>query len=186
MVKKIKLTTVEDYLDRNLKRNSTVLGFDVSVHSTGIAMIRTTDTSLIIDHTHKLITPKDAIAEKAEDIFISQLDAYKNKVSQKFSIDTVVIEDCFFGMNVKITKALARCSGLTRDRFKSISNECYYRYPKAARKLIGMNPGKLKAHQLKKFIVEFINDGLGLTLKVKDNDIADALVLVLGGLVTEV
>ncbi|KKN82745.1 hypothetical protein LCGC14_0305690 [marine sediment metagenome] len=180
---KIKITEVEDYLDKNLKRNHLSLGFDVALHTTGIALLRTTNDFLIIEHTHKLITPKEAIEEKAEDIFTSQLDTYKNKIVQEYSLNSVVIENCFYGQNVKTLKGLARCSALARDRFKTISDECYYKFPKQIRKIINCNTGKLKAYQLKKYVVEYINAALNLQLKNKDHDIADAFACALVGLI---
>ncbi len=183
MIKKIKLSKVEDYLDKNLKRNHLSLGFDVAVHTTGVALLRSTNDFLVVEHTHKLITPKEAIEEKAQDIFTSQLDDYKNKIVQEYSLNSVVIENCFFGMNVKTLKALARCSGLARDRFKPIATECYYKYPKEIRKIINCNTHKLKGNDLKKCIVDYINDALELELKYKDHDLADAFACALTGLV---
>lgn len=185
MIKKIKLTTVEDYLDRNLLRNKVVIGADVSVHSTGLALVRTTEDYLIIERTDKLVTPKKILAEDSIVLFTEQLDSYKQEIVRKYKVDTLIIEDCFFGMNVKVLKALARHSGLVLDRFSRVIDDRRFIYPKASRKLVGMQPGKLKAHQLKKFIVEYINDCFNLTLKQKDNDIADSLVLALGGLIKE-
>lgn len=185
MFKRIAIIKVEDYLDRNLKRNHIVLGADVSVHSTGLALVRTTEDSLIIERVDKLTIPKNVLAKDAIVLFTEQLDNYKQELIKLLRVETVMIEDCFFGSNVMTLKALARHSALVLDRFNRIANRIEFIYPKASRKLIGLNAGKLKAHQLKKFIVEFINDCLGLTLKVKDNDIADSLVLALGGLIEE-
>lgn len=183
MTKQIKLTEIEAYIQKKLKVNHTSIGFDVAVHTTGIAMLRTTEVNLIVDHTQLLVTPKDTKEEKAQDIFTSQLDEYKNKVVQKYSIDTVVIENCFFGMNVKVLKALARCSGLARDRFKGISKDCYFKYPKEVRSEVGLYTGKAKGTELKKLVVDFINKALGLELKYKEHDIADAYMLALQGLI---
>lgn len=185
MIKQIKLGLVEQYIQRTLKRNHTVLGIDVAVHTTGIVMLRTTETNLIIDHVHKLITPKKIKEDRAQDIFTSQLDEYKNRVVQKYSIDSVIIENCFFGMNVKVLKALARCSGLTRDRFKPISKECYYLYPKEIRAIIGFYGGKEKGAKLKNLVVDYINTALNLELKYKDHDIADACGCAIAGLIVK-
>jgi len=183
MIKQIKLEQVEKYIQRKLKRNHTSLGFDVSLHSTGIVMLKTTNTNLIIDHTQLLITPKDVAEEKGLDIFTSQLDEYKNKVVQKYSIDSVIIENCFFGMSVTVLKALARCSGLARDRFKNISKECYFKYPKEIRAIVGFYGGKVKGSQLKNLIVDFVNKALKLELKYKEHDLADAYMCSLMGLI---
>lgn len=180
---KIKISEVEDYLDKNIKRNHISLGFDVSVHSTGAVIVRTKNEYLILEVVTKLITPNTAKNAKAQDIYTEQLDDYRNKVSQKFSLNTVIIEDCFYGKNVDTLKALARCSGLARDRFKNLADRCEYMYPKTIRKEINCNTHKLKGYQLKKYIVTYINEALSLKLKAKDNDIADAIACALAGLI---
>lgn len=183
IIKKIKLKTVEERLGKELKKNTISLGWDVAVHSTGIALIRTSENFLIIENLDKITTPKAVKDKDALDLFIDQLDNYKEKIIQKYKIDVTVIEDCFFGKSVVTLKALARHSVLVYDRFKRISRMIDFEYPKQARKKVGFNSGKLKGHQLKKEIVKFINEIFGLELKMKDNDLSDSLVLSLVGLV---
>jgi Holliday junction resolvasome RuvABC endonuclease subunit len=180
----IKLQTVEKYMQRRLKRNHTSLGFDVALRKTGIVLLRTTETNLIIDDVAILQIPRDAKEDKAQDIFTSQLDAYRNRIIQKHSLDSVVIENCFYGLSVTVLKGLARCSGLARDRFKPISKECYYKYPKEVRSLIGVYTGKAKGTALKKIIVDYINAALDLKLLYKEHDTADAYACALVGLLT--
>lgn len=183
IIKKIKLKTVEERLGKELKKNTISLGWDVAVRSTGISLIRTTEDFIVIESLDKITVPKDIIDKDALDLFIEQLDNYKEKIIQKYKIDVTVIEDCFFGKNVKTLKALARHSVLVYDRFKRISRMIDFEYPRQARKKVGFNSGKLKGIPLKKEIIKFINNIFGLELKMKDNDLSDSLVLSLVGLV---
>lgn len=185
MTTRIKLETVEALLGISLYENMVSMGFDTSVHSTGIAIIRTTADSLILDTIHKITIPKEVIGNDALDLFIEQLDSFKEKVSRTYKVDVAIIEDCFFGKNVNTLKALARHGILVYDRFKRIAKESKFVMPKDARSRINFKKSspKIKGHQLKKEIIEYINNILDLELKVKDNDIADAIVLALAGLV---
>ena len=184
-VKKISKKTVETFLGVKLDTNKLSVGFDVSVHSTGIAIIKTTDKYLILEQTDKIITPKNISQLSALDSFISQLDAFKNKVIQIYKINISIIEDCFFGRNVLTLKALARHSALVYDRLRGISDKVELLMPTQARKKINFKKsGKgIKGHALKKEIIEYVNHALDLELKMKENDIADAIVLALGGLI---
>jgi len=184
-LKKIKKETVEDFLEVQLKPNIISIGVDVSVHSTGISIVRTTDNYVVIEQTFKIITPKNISQPDALDLFTDQLDNYKRDISQKYKIDVSIIEDCFFGKNVNTLKALARHSVLVYDRFKRITNRQEFLLPSPARSRIKFKKSskKIKGHALKKEIVEYINNALDLKLKVKDTDIADAIVLALAGLV---
>lgn len=184
-VKKIKLETVESFLGVDLNINKLSIGFDVAVHSTGIAIIKTTDTYLILEQTEKIITPHKIDQLSALDSFISQLDNFKNKAIQKYKINISIIEDCFMGKNVNTLKALARHSALVYDRLKRVSDKIELLLPNQARKRVNFQKSdkKIRGHALKKEIVNYVNNALNLDLKVKDNDIADAIILSLSGLV---
>ena len=185
LTKKIKLATVETYLNKNLAPNESIIGVDVSMHSTGLAIIRTTDSYLILDYLHKIEVPKNIDILKATDIFLEQLDSYKKEIVSELSINKLVIEDCFFGNNVKTLKALARHGILVYERFRNIANNSSFQLPTQARNLINFKKsGKsIKGTKLKKEIMTYINNALDID--IKDNDIADAIVLALSGLVKE-
>lgn len=195
IIKKIKLKTVEERLGKELKKNTISLGVDPSVHSTGLALIRTTEDYLIIDHFEKLTIPKEVKGEDAIDLFTEQMDNYKNKLSQKYKIDITIVEDCFLQISPKIggkmgffvttLKALRAHGILSYDRLKRVSRVTKFKYPKSARKIVGFNSGKLKGTLLKKEIIKFINLIFDLELKMKENDIADALMLASVGLIKD-
>ena len=183
-LKKIKIDRVEAFLGINLKPNTISIGWDVSVHSTGIAIIRTTDNYLILEQIEKIQIPKNIQDLDAMDLFIEQLNNFTNKISQKFKIDINIIEDCFFSKCVRTLKSLARHSVLVYDRFRGISRKSKFLLPTSARSKVNFKKSskKIKGHALKKEIVEYINNALDLKLKMKDQDIADACVLALAGL----
>jgi len=184
-IKKTNIKTVEAELEVELARNLIVIGFDVSMHSTGIAVIRTTDNYLIVDQVHKIIVPKKVDLLKGVDLFLDQINDFKRGVSQKYKLDLNIIEDCFMGNNVKTLKSLARFSILVYDKFKGISTKTKLVLPTRARNLINFKKSdkSIKGSKLKKEIMNYIN--YALSIDIKDNDIADAIVLALSGLVVE-
>ena len=180
----IKLKKIEKDLGIKLKRNTISIGFDVSVHSTGIAIIRTTDNTLIIDRTHKITVPHKVELFDAVDLFLEQLGEFKKEVSKKYKLDINIIEDCFFGSNVKTLKSLARFSILVYVKMKNISKVTKMMLPNSARSIIGFKKSskKIKGHALKKEIISYINIILHTKYRPKDSDMADACVLALSGL----
>jgi Holliday junction resolvasome RuvABC endonuclease subunit len=154
-------------------------------------VLRTTDCFLIIEELVKVDVPKlgksSTIKQVLDnvDLFTEQLDNLKNKFSQKYKFNNTMIEDCYMGFNPKTTKMLAYNGILTYDRMKRISNNTTLIMPTSARKLVNFQKMNKTStgHQLKKEIVHYINVGLELKLKIKDNDKADAIVLALAGLI---
>lgn len=191
-IKKIKLETVEAIIGENLKPHMVSIGFDVSMYSTGIAIIRTTDTYLIVERVHIIKVPKlakHATTKQRLDnvnLFLTQLDSFKQEVAKAYTLDINRIEDCFMGQNVKVLKALARYGILVYDRFRSISKDVDMILPVPARSKIHFKKSgkKIKGDKLKKEIMEYINTILDID--IKKTDIADALVLALAGLVLEI
>ncbi len=184
-IKKVNIKSVETYLGINLKPNVICAGFDVSMHNTGIAIIRTTDKYLILEQIHKIEVPKNIDLLKAIDLFLDQLEDFKRSVSKRYKLDLSIIEDCFFGRNVKTLKSLARFGVLIYDKFRGISNETKFMLPTSARSRINFKKSvkKITSSKLKKEIMNYIN--LALDTKIKEHDIADAIVLALSGLKEE-
>jgi len=187
-VKKISKKTVEEFLSVSLMPNKISIGWDVSMRSTGIAVVRTSSSYLTVEIIDKITIPKSVNDKDALDLFLDQLEAFAKRISQKFKIDCNVIEDCFYGQNVRTLKALARHSAFVYDRFRGLARVQYFILPTKARNLVNFEKSnkKVKGQDLKKEIVEFINNALDLKLKkTKDQDIADACVLSLAGLVED-
>ena len=182
-IKKIKLITAMAELEVDLKFNSTVIGFDVAEHATGIAIIATTNDYLILKSVHKITVPKKIVELEAIDLFTDQLDDFKRTVNQTYKFDKTVIENCYVRFNPQTAIWLARFGIIVYDRFKHISKNSELILPNAARKNINFKKSskEIKGIKLKKEIIAYINNAL--QTEIKDNDIADACVLALSGLV---
>lgn len=184
-IKKISLATVESYICKDIRTNSISIGFDVAEHSTGIAVIRTTDSYLILELTHKLEVPKKLKELDALDLFLSQLDNFKDQMSRRFKFDEAQIENCFLKFNVATLKMLARCSGFVYDRFRHLSKNSELIMPVSARSRVSFKKsGKsIKGKKLKQEIMDYVNEML--EIDIDDHDIADGIVLALSGLILE-
>jgi len=193
-IKKINKEKVEIFLGVKLKPNKIAIGFDVAQHVTGIALIRTTDSYVVLEKTHTIVTPKSPKKTSTRQmlanfgVFISLLDDFKREVAQKFSLDISIIEDCFYGRNILTLKALARSSILVYDRFRGISTDISLILPTSARSKVNFKKSGagIKGPKLKAEIVDYVNRALDIKLKAKDNDIADAIILSLAGLVEKI
>ena len=189
-IKKINKEKVEIFLGVKLKPNKIAIGFDVAQHVTGIAVIRTTDAYVVLEKIHTISVPK--LPKKAStrqmlngfDLFLAQLEDFKQEVSRKYKIDINRIENCFFGRNVKTLKALARSSILVYDRFKGISTDIDLILPTSARSKINFKKSGagIKGPKLKAEIVDYVNRTLDIKLKYKQDNEADAIVIALSGL----
>ena len=181
---KLYLKNIEEFFKVKITKDCVVLGADVSMYSTGLALIRTADKYLFIEKLDVIKVPhnSDNFLESV-DSFLEQLDQIKRNIISKYTINRVIIEDCFFGSNVKTLKALSRFGILVYERFRGCSNECHFELPTSARRAINFKKTnkKAKGQALKKEIINYINVGFQLDLKSKDTDKADALVLALGG-----
>jgi len=183
-LKKIKISTVENKLNEPLIRGMITIGFDVSMYSTGIAILRTTDDYLILEQVKVVTVPKGELLDSV-DLFLTQIKDFKNEVAQKHKIDLSIIEDCFFLKNVKTLKALARFGILIYDKFRDVAEATKFVLPTQARRKVhfAKSDKKVKGEALKKEIIEYVN--YLLETKIESHDIADAVVLALAGLIKE-
>lgn len=190
-IKKVSKKSVEEFLGIELSSDKVSIGADTASYHTAFAIIRTTSSYVIFESFEKIEVPKLGKTSTLQrvlnnvDLFTEQLDELKNKWSKKYKFDNTQIEDCFYQFSVKTTKLLAYNGILTYDRIKRISNNAILMMPGSARAKINFKKSKKKVSgsQLKKEIIDYINNALGLELRQKDNDTADAIVLSLAGLV---
>ena len=182
-IKKIKIISVMAELEVDLAVNKAVVAFDTAEHSTGIAIITTTNDYLILQSVHKIIVPKKIVQLEAIDLFTDQLDDFKRTVNQIYKFDKTIIENCYVRFNPQTAIWLARFGIIVYDRFKRISKKSELIQPNKARKKINFKKSskEIKGTLLKKEIREYINNALQTT--IDDFDIADACVLALAGLV---
>ena len=184
-IKKIKLTTVSNKLGADLKSNRTVIGFDVAEHVTGIAIIVTTSDYLILKSIHNITVPKEIRQLEAVDLFTDQLDDFKGVVNKKYKFDKTIIENCYIGFNPQTALWLARFDIIVYDRFKNLSVKSELILPTKARRMVNFKKSFKGSNsiKLKKEIINYINNAL--ETKLEDDNICDAIVLALAGLVKE-
>jgi len=184
-VKKIGKIVVEKALGVKLTPNTICMGVDTAQHSTGIAIIRTTESSVILDNIYIITIPSKTEIKDAIDLFVDQVERIKGEISKKYKLDKNMIEDCFFGRNVNTLKTLARFSALVYDRFKGLCKESVFILPNSARKKVNFKKShkSVKGPALKKEIIAYINTAL--KTKITNTDEADAVLLALAGLSKE-
>lgn len=185
MYKKLNIAKIEKKINRSIKKNFSIIAFDSSEHSTGIALIKTTEKSFIIEELLRLEIQKDIINLKVVDVFIEYLDNFKKEILGKYKFNEVIIEDVFIGLNPKVGLYLARIGILIYDRFKGLSEKIYFKFPNSARSDIDFKKSNktIKGKELKIELINYINKLLNL--KINSHDEADALILALSGIVNE-
>lgn len=182
MNRKFYISRLESKLGKLISKNKIVLGWDVSTHSTGFALIRTTNKYLIIERVGKITVPKLNSINELIDLFLSQIREIKSEINKHFVLDINIIEDCFLKFNVDTLKKLARFGCLLYVVFKDMSKQQKFLYAVSARKIIGFHKKKGKGN-IKKQVIEYLNNLF--EVKIKDDDVADAIVLALAGLINE-
>lgn len=172
-IKKVKLATVQAELECDLSINKVVLGVDVAMHNTGLAVIRTTDNYLYLDILHNIMVPKNVDLLTGVDLFLAQLREFKNKVAQKYKLDKTIIEDCYLKFNVEVLKKLARFGILVYPEMKEITTYSQFMKPTTARNLVNFKKSskEIKGTKLKKEIIVYVNNILGT--EIKDDNQAD-------------
>ncbi len=95
------------------------------------------------------------------------------KIVRHHEPNEVIIEDVFYGSNYLTTKILNRLAGAVVHMLHSNSvDKITFVMPTAARRCLGILPKSTKAH-----IVKAVNAKFGLTLKLSEDDEADAIVI---------
>jgi len=109
-----------------------VLGLDISQTSTGVAVL--SDGPLVVYHTNLNFDKKKRLGDNL--MMFSEL--IKSIVELHGPFDYIVIEDVFFGKNIKTLKILARYSGaaILACRLHSSSSKLYLLMPATIRSAI--------------------------------------------------
>lgn len=190
-IKKVSKKAVESFLGVRIIPNIVCIGADTAMYHTAFAVIRTTDSYVILESLDKIEVPKLGRKMTTEmvldniDLYTEQLDQLKSDWSKKHKFDYAKIEDAFYQFSVKTTKVLAYNGIITYDRLKRICKHATFMMPNSARAKINYKKPKKKMTrtELKNSIMEYIN--LTLDYKVETEDEADSIVLALAGCVME-
>ena len=175
-IKKIKKETVEKTLGVEIEANKVSMGVDVAQKNTGIAIISTTESYIVVELTHVIKLPvlKKEDKNKVEvllervDLFCEQLDDFKQTIAQKYHLDENTIEDCFLSQNPSTFKTLARCGILVYDRFRHITAHSDLQLPSQWRKIIGFKPPKKK--KLKLEVIDYIKKILEIEAELTEDE----------------
>ena len=180
ILKKILISAVEKKLDKELKRNTTVLGVD-SASTTGMALLISKekvlefDTSIVKFGTHKKGTPINPKLETG----IKSIEEYvANNIKKK--TDITVIENAYLGTNKYVYGLLRMMAGVFYTLVVSHAKHLDFYYASEARRIVGFDSKKLSGSKLKKLVVDWV-EYLGFG-KLK-HDEADAVILALAGLI---
>jgi len=175
---KIKITDLEQQLNEKIKRNTQSIGLDIA-ERTGICIITTDETHVDLDWQF-IEFDKTSIESVYENMF---KEFSKIIIKEKDKDNMVVIEDTFlqrFGKFVQadVFKKLTRFG--TIALVCSFLNEMPYEFilAKSARSKLKI---KMIAGEPKKSVSSYLYNQLDI--EVDDNDIADAIVLAILGLI---
>jgi hypothetical protein len=205
----IDISEICDILGVEVKKNMASLGVDVAQKRTGLCILRTDETKLFMDDLF-LVDIKGVgkgnlhnklleYYKKAAEV-VSRLSADKRyEATQK----VVIIEDCWMGQSVWTTKVLAKFATMSFVTFmKWTKNVPDPIGPDVARRRVGFEQDrgefnfqtytvdgetkrkkvwKRKPLQVKDQVKNFLEDELNLT--IEDDNLADAFILSLAGLV---
>ena len=169
---KIKLSELEKQIGKKFKRNTSSIGIDLATKS-GICIATTNERYIDLDMSFINFETTDEYKRYNEMVDIFE------KVMPK--VNVVIIEDTFFGLNPKTFKLLSRFGGIIyclayqKDKNNSPKFIC----ASSARKRIGIFPANCKKPVVHQWIVD------NLKIKQVNEDISDAIVLALNGLLEE-
>lgn len=204
------LFEVCDILNKEIRPNTVSLGIDGAQAHTGICLLRTTKDKFYVE-TFYGIDMKGVgkgnlhkkLPEYARECKIIREDLPKFGEYNK----RVIIEDCYFGLSVWTTKILAKFATVTFFIFRKWTDEIPDPIqPLSARKKVGFNADsgtfhyeniivqktkKLKRKKiwdrkplpLKEQIMDYIENNFDLI--IEDDNLSDAFILALSGLIEE-
>lgn len=187
MVKKISIALIEQICKHGVKKNAVSIGVDVAQYNTGICFL-TTDSKNIYIQEYKKITlkkQKDVTLYEHIDEFLKQAIEIRTGLleAEWFKGKTPVylaIEDCWFGRNVWTLKVLARFFLLIYLVFRKTATEVLPPIqPVTGRKKIQFVNNKKIKDNVKLQLKDYLYASFGL--KFDDDDLADAFVLALYG-----
>ena len=204
------LTLYEIYgiLGKELKPNTVSLGIDQAQNNTGICLLRTDKTKLYVEDFWVIEmkgTGKGNLHNKLSEYLTQCRKVRKDlpKIDSPYK-KLVIIEDCYFGLSVWVTKILAKYATVSYFVFKKWADKIPDPIqPVTARKKVGFSKDCGKYHyemvknrkdelkrkkiwdrkplDLKEQIMNFIEDKFSLT--IENTDSADGFILALSGLI---
>jgi hypothetical protein len=186
MKTKFNLDDIIDVIGSPIKKNCLCLGIDVAQIKTGMCLLRTDEKFLYIEGMYILIAKKDKnTLHQMVDKWVHeaiQLRGQVEKDSKDIKKHILIIEDCWFSKSVWTTKILSKFAVLAYLVFRKWATEAPDPIqPVTARKRIGFKKDTKDSTDTKKQVYNYLAEEFDL--EIEDNDLADAYVLALAGLV---
>ena len=191
---KLSLKKLEQKLGFKLRKNTMCLGVDTA-STTGLALISVIGSKVIIDYSifqlpkiPKKIADQMEKAEKYEQAMDSALNLirdYKNQITVK-APSILVLEQSFLSINPETFGYLRSLQGIFYSELYDSFDVIKIYLATVARKLVGFHsvlPRGTKSTEKKKEIMQFISKIIDT--EIKDDNIADAILLALAGLKEE-
>jgi Holliday junction resolvasome RuvABC endonuclease subunit len=173
-VLKIPIKILESNLDINIKKNHLSAGIDTASR-TGVCLAKSSKTNVYLEYS--FLDMKGFNKYHKYNTLIDYIKDFTN--SNK--LDTIVIEETFFGTNAKVFQFLSRIGGMvyTVAHLKGIKEKIFVTAVQA-RKALSLPCIKKKEEVHKEF------HRLIPVITIEDVDIIDAIVLALNGLIEPV
>lgn len=170
---KLKITDLEKQLNTKIKRNFNSIGFDTAT-KTGVAMIKTNTIYLTIDWTTVQFH-----ADNIQEVYKQMYWNFAELINKNY--DVCIIEKAFVKLNPSVALKLAIFGGLVMAH--AINNQVHFEQisAKSARAKLGIKIPKGYKGKSKQAVAEWLKCNLNFT--IDDNDIADAVVLALLGII---
>ena len=188
---KLSLKKLEQKLGFKLRKNTMCLGVDTA-STTGLALISVIGSKVIINYSifqlpkiPKKIADQMEKAEKYEQAMDSALNLirdYKNQITVK-APSILVLEQSFLSINPETFGYLRSLQGVFYSELYDSFDVIKIYLATVARKLVGFHsvlPRGTKSTEKKKEIMQFISKIIDT--EIKDDNIADAILLALAGL----
>lgn len=180
------LDEVCQIIDRELRTNTVCLGIDQAELHTGFCLIRTTQDKFFVEEFYGVelkSKPKQYMhkqlleyQEKVVDILkdLSKYEDYKKRV---------IIEDCWMGFNPWTTKVLAKFAAISFLTFNKWADDIPIPImPTSVRAKVGFKKNKNSKIKLKEQIQDWIIENFDL--EIEDDNLSDAFILALAGLIS--
>jgi Holliday junction resolvasome RuvABC endonuclease subunit len=169
---KLSIKNLESRLGKKIKRNFTSVGVDTATH-TGLGFISVDDKDAEINWS--LISFE---ANSIQELYKQMYKEFGNFIDK--SIDVVVVEDVFLGMNPDVTIKLARFGGLAMAQ--AINNDVPFKTigAKSARaKLFKLDQKKYKG-RTKQAVADYLKS---IGIEIDEDNCADGVILAILGII---
>ena len=142
MYKKLNIEKIENILDKSIRHDAIVIGWDCAESTTGICVLRSNSKDIEIILLDTITTSSKDDMKNRLDFFVMALDKFKQKLPEKKEWRINVIEQPFLSTNPFSYEALARFSTAIYLSFKKDVDYQVFMGANSARSKIGFNLNK--------------------------------------------